>query len=286
MVSLADLPEPGDRRAGDHAETVEIDGLGADRVQVRVDELGVAQLVLGDVDRVDRQIVVDALQRLAIARIALGQLGILLPQVGLDQLGRGQEPQDGDVAPGRVAANAAAGASGSDPPRSAPSAAGAARVARPAPASPARPRKVRRSVAPSEDRVRIGSCTTINSPRHRRYGGPCELLMRCGAGRTDQGKAFARPRPRSFARASGQHVLRAIENLAFDPTCAGHYLVNTFATEPIPATEHKFSVTSQLAGRWYVASQDSIVWKLTDTPPPAPRLQVCTRITGSGSTIR
>ena len=101
-MSLPDLPEPGDVRAGDHAETVEIDRLGADRVQVGVDELGVAQLVLGDVDRVDRQVVVDALQRLAIARIALGQLGVLLPQVGLDQLGRGQEPQDGDVAPGRV----------------------------------------------------------------------------------------------------------------------------------------------------------------------------------------
>jgi len=46
-------------------------------VQIGVDELGVALLVLGDVDRVDRQVVVDALQRLAVARVAPGQLGVL-----------------------------------------------------------------------------------------------------------------------------------------------------------------------------------------------------------------
>ena len=192
----ADLPEPGDGRAGDHAETVEIDGLGADRVQVGVDELGVAQLVLGDVDRVDRQVVVDALQRLAIARIALGQLGVLLPQVGLDQLGRGQEPQDGDVAPGRVAWR-------TRPPR--PSQAGRTaqvgaerrwrrqgREARAGEPGQAQEGAALRD-AMSEDRVRIGSCTMTNSPRHRHQA--VHVSCSCVAVLAGPTKAKLSPRP-------------------------------------------------------------------------------------------
>jgi hypothetical protein len=41
-------------------------------VQIGVDELGVALLVLGDVDRVDRQVVVDLFQGLAVACVAPG----------------------------------------------------------------------------------------------------------------------------------------------------------------------------------------------------------------------
>src|SRR4051794_15160782 len=131
--------------------------------------------------------------------------------------------------------NAAAVASGPDPPRSAPRAAGAVRAAKPAPASPARPRKVRRSVATSEDRVDTESCSTIDSPRHRRY--TVHVSYSCVAVLAGPTKAKLSPGP---GRDPLPGHLAALENLAFDPPCTGHYLVNTFATEPIPVPDHEF----------------------------------------------
>ena len=83
-------------------ERVKVDRLLADRAEVRVDELGVAELVLGGVDGVDRELVLDRLQGFAVIGVARRKLGVLLPEVGLDQLRGGKEPQDRDVAAGRA----------------------------------------------------------------------------------------------------------------------------------------------------------------------------------------
>jgi hypothetical protein len=49
-----DLPQALHVRRRDGPERAEVDRLGADRAQVGVDEPGVAQLVPGDIDRIER----------------------------------------------------------------------------------------------------------------------------------------------------------------------------------------------------------------------------------------
>jgi hypothetical protein len=108
-VELAQVRQPpdllGTRRlaAGQRAKRVEVDGLRPLRLQVRVEEPRVAELVVGVVGDVLRHVPVEVRQRRHVARVAAvcaPELVVLLPQIAFDQLGSGQEAQDGDVAIG------------------------------------------------------------------------------------------------------------------------------------------------------------------------------------------
>jgi hypothetical protein len=71
------------------------------RAQVGVQEVGVAALVVGVVGDVLGHVPVEVLERRdvgGVAAVHAAELRVLLPQVGLEQLRRGQEPQDGGVA--------------------------------------------------------------------------------------------------------------------------------------------------------------------------------------------
>ena len=61
-----------------------------------------AELIVGVVGNLLRHVTIEVRQRCHVGRIAAvdsTELVVLLPQIALDQLYRGEEPQDRDVAP-------------------------------------------------------------------------------------------------------------------------------------------------------------------------------------------
>ena len=57
-----------------------------------------AQLIIGVILNVLIHVFVEHRERPCERRVAIGELGVLLPQILLEQLSRGQEPQDSYVA--------------------------------------------------------------------------------------------------------------------------------------------------------------------------------------------
>ena len=57
-----------------------------------------AHFIVGIVGDILWEIVIDCFNRLPVCVIPSSQLGVLLPQVGLDQFGRGQKAHDIDIA--------------------------------------------------------------------------------------------------------------------------------------------------------------------------------------------
>ena len=130
---LHQVGEPSDLRcasrlaAGEGAERVEVDRLGSARLQVRVDEVGVALLVVGVVVDVLVHVLVDDGERLGVGTIPApardlavldaAELVVLLPEIGFEQLGRGEELEDRHVPAGRASPASAAGVSIKSRPR-------------------------------------------------------------------------------------------------------------------------------------------------------------------------
>ena len=89
-------------------ELLEVHRLSALRDQIRVDEQLVSPLIVCVVRDVLRHVGIEVLQRLDVGRVPslrTSELGVLLPEVGLEQLGGGEEPQDCDITrcrPGRL----------------------------------------------------------------------------------------------------------------------------------------------------------------------------------------
>jgi hypothetical protein len=91
----ADLIGAGRLTARQRPERVQIDRLGAFRHQVRVDELRVADLVVGVIADVLRHVAVEDGERRRVTRrrrVDAAQFVVLLPQISLDELGGGKEP--------------------------------------------------------------------------------------------------------------------------------------------------------------------------------------------------
>ena len=90
--------------AGQGAELVQVDRFRAVRLEVGVDEGEVADLVVGVVVDVLVHVLVQHRDSLGVVRVAAaardlavldaGELVVLLPQIGLDDLGRSQEPEN------------------------------------------------------------------------------------------------------------------------------------------------------------------------------------------------
>ena len=109
-----DLLRAGRLAARQGAELVQVDRVRAVRLQVGVDEGGVADLVVGVVVDVLGHVLVQHRDGLGVGGVAAsagdfavldaGELVVLLPQVGLEDLGRGQEPENRRVALGEAAA--------------------------------------------------------------------------------------------------------------------------------------------------------------------------------------
>jgi hypothetical protein len=109
----SDLLRAGRLATGQGAELVQVDRLPAARLQVRVDEGGVRELVVGVVVDVPVHVLVEHRDGLGVGRVAAaagdfavldaGELVVLLPQIGLEDLGRGQEPENRLVSRGEAA---------------------------------------------------------------------------------------------------------------------------------------------------------------------------------------
>jgi hypothetical protein len=107
LVSRPILLRAGRLAAGQGAELVQVDRFRAVRLKVGVEELEVADLVVGVVVDVLRHVVVQHLERLGVFRAAApagdlivldaAELVVLLPQVGFDDFDRSQEAENGRV---------------------------------------------------------------------------------------------------------------------------------------------------------------------------------------------
>ena len=111
---LHQVGEPSDLRcagrlaAGEGAERVQVDRLRTARLQVRVDEVGVALLVVGVVVDVLVHVLVDDGERLGVGPISASagdlavldaaELVVLLPEIGFEQLRGGEELENRRVA--------------------------------------------------------------------------------------------------------------------------------------------------------------------------------------------
>jgi hypothetical protein len=105
----SDLLGAGRLAAGQRAELVQIDCLRAVRAQVSVQEGEVAELVVGVVVDVLVHVLVQHRDSLGVGRVPgsagnftvldAGELVVLLPQIGLENLGRSQEPENRRVPP-------------------------------------------------------------------------------------------------------------------------------------------------------------------------------------------
>ncbi len=111
-IELEQVGQPalllGSRRlaARQRPERVEVDGAGATGAQVRIEKRRVTQLVVGVIADVLGHVAIEIRQRSHVRRVAAvgaPELVVLLPQVDLDQLDRGQQAQDRDVAGGQRA---------------------------------------------------------------------------------------------------------------------------------------------------------------------------------------
>ena len=110
----SDLLGAGRLAARQGAELVQVDRLCAVGLQVGVDEADVAHLVVGVVVDVLVHVPVQHLDRVRVVRIAAsaghfavldaGELVVLLPEIGLDDLGRSEEPENRRVAVGQATA--------------------------------------------------------------------------------------------------------------------------------------------------------------------------------------
>ena len=104
----ADLTRASRLAAGQRAELVQVDRLRAVRLQVRVDEVRVALLVVGVVVDVLGDVLVQHRERPGVGRVSASardlavldpaELVVLLPEVGLEQLGRGEELENRHIA--------------------------------------------------------------------------------------------------------------------------------------------------------------------------------------------
>jgi hypothetical protein len=122
-----DLLRAGGRAAGQGAEPVQVDRFRAVRFQVGVDEGGVRDLVVGVVVDVLVHVLVQHLDRLGVVRIPASagdfavldarELVVLLPEIGLDDLGGGQEAENRRVALGEAAGGERLRGIGQQPPR-------------------------------------------------------------------------------------------------------------------------------------------------------------------------
>jgi len=107
------LPCAGRLAAGQGAELVQVDRLRAVRLQVGVEEGVVADLVVGVVVDVLVHVLVQDRDRIVVGRVTgsagdllvldAGELVVLLPQIGFDQLGSSQEAENGCVPFGETA---------------------------------------------------------------------------------------------------------------------------------------------------------------------------------------
>jgi hypothetical protein len=107
MSTALDLLGASRRAARQSPELVEVDGSGAFRRQVGVDEGEVGDFILGVVVDVLRHVGVELLHRLGKLRIPAAawhlavldtrKLVVLLPQIGLDNFGRSQEAENVNV---------------------------------------------------------------------------------------------------------------------------------------------------------------------------------------------
>ena len=108
----ADLTRAGRLAAGQRAELVQVDGVRAVRRQIRVDEVRVALLVIGVVVDVLGDVLVQHREgpgvgpvpgsARTLAVLDPAELVVLLPQIGLEQLRRSQELENGHVTLGEA----------------------------------------------------------------------------------------------------------------------------------------------------------------------------------------
>src|SRR5207244_6827133 len=98
---------PGRLAAGQSSKLVEVDRLRPPRLQVGVEEGRVAYLVVGVVGDVLRHVAVKVLQRSNVGLVSAvytSELVVLLPEIGLDELRRGEKAQNRGVALRKCAA--------------------------------------------------------------------------------------------------------------------------------------------------------------------------------------
>ena len=109
-VKLVNRPtclRTGRRAAGQGAELVQVDRVYAVRLEIGVDEVGVALLIVGVVVDVLVHVLVQHGESLGVRRVTAStryfavldpaELVVLLPQVGLEKLGRSQELENRHV---------------------------------------------------------------------------------------------------------------------------------------------------------------------------------------------
>src|SRR3984893_19122712 len=93
----AGLLGPGRLAAGQSSKLVEVDRLRPPRLQISVEEGRVAYLVVGVIGDVLRHVAVKVLQRSNVGLVSAvytSELVVLLPEIGLDELRRGEKPQN------------------------------------------------------------------------------------------------------------------------------------------------------------------------------------------------